>query len=102
MNKLEQTYQDFENLRRNYSNLGAMDTEPRVISEIIIEGFIIGNPRPIPHSSDGWQLYSSEEGSQEAARALQVSMTNLIKVLGQASFNDVRKFAEQNGFDYRT
>jgi len=65
----------FEQAQQTYAKTGASDTEPDGIFQVLLIKALKGKAVTVPISRDGWELYSENEKSDEAATALHKAAT---------------------------
>jgi hypothetical protein len=80
---------EFEAIMLKYRNFGAEDSEPRYEFRKTMTNFFKGKDFYIPASARAWQLYSSMEGSEEAALVLNRNLNKLIHTLSEMPFSEV-------------
>ena len=74
LEKTQQALEDYQKVSIGLQNFGSRDSEPRWVAQDCIKDIMAGRRSVIPNTANGWQLYCSMEGSEDAAERLHQAM----------------------------
>lgn len=74
LEKTQQALEDYQKVSISLQNFGSTDSEPRWVAQDCIKDIMAGRRPVIPNTANGWQLYCSMEGSEDAAERLHQAM----------------------------
>ncbi len=66
----EQALESYQKISKELKDFGSRDTEPCWVAQDCIRDIMAGRRPAIPNTANGWQLYCSMEGSENAAERL--------------------------------
>jgi hypothetical protein len=81
LNKLEHAVRAFEKLQEKYQKLGADDTEPDAVFQVLLVKAMKGKKPFAPTAPDKWQLYSGKAGAKAAAEKMATAANDCIAVI---------------------
>lgn len=90
---------EFEELQNKLSNFGAADTEPNYHFMHSLRKKINDNEDYIPSNADEWELYTSMEGSEEAAEKMTSALKNLLNKIDNGLHKEVLEVKNYYGLD---
>lgn len=78
----------FEQVQRSLNGFGAGDTEPDCEFQYMLSQAVQGKPVETEKDANGWQLYSSEPGAEEAARKLSEAAQKACQAVSDCKISD--------------
>lgn len=101
MNNIPKVFEDaMENLdlvMTKFSNFGAADSEPRWVSDKVIEDYINNDNNRLPLTADKWQLFTSMD-CEEATKALNEATQKILDVIDRLSYREVATICDYYGY----
>lgn len=76
---------NLEKYMNTNSKYGVWDSEPVYVMRKIIRKTREGLQPKVPSTSDGWQIYSDMDGSEEVAQHLHNLMQDVVKEIGSTT-----------------
>lgn len=84
----------FEQVQRQWSSYGALDTEPNAVFAAIMRRAISGDEVRIPTTGDGWELYASTMDCAEAAAALHEACQAVVDIIRACPLGESRELRD--------
>lgn len=85
---IKQEVEKFEALQEKHIKHGAHDTEPDFIFQDLLYSLLEGEPKEVPTTVSGWQLYH-QEGAAVAANELANQTKRILRMIGEVKVSDL-------------
>jgi hypothetical protein len=81
---------EFEKTQTRHKDVGARDTEPDGVFQLLIDRAARGDGPPVPRTGQGWDLYTQSCDCEQAAKDLHDAALKVVQLIESCKIQDLQ------------